>query len=72
MDGRAMNRSPVDLQATTLEIKNRCARVCGHLEAIAQSPDPIFADPRQIMLELVLAEHEIETMQSLARRGWWP
>jgi hypothetical protein len=29
-------------------------------------------DPRQIMLELVLAEHEIEAAMVAMKRGWWP
>jgi hypothetical protein len=67
-----MNRAPIDLQAATRDIKMRCARVCGNLEAIAQSPDVIFADPRKVMLELVLLQHEVEAMQSIMHRGWRP
>jgi hypothetical protein len=56
-----MIRRPVDLGAITRDVRNRCARVLGNLELIAQSSDPIFPDPRQIMLEVVLANHEIES-----------
>jgi hypothetical protein len=55
-----MARVPVDLAAITRDIKNRCARASGNIEAIAQNQEPIFQDPRQVMLELVLARHEIE------------
>jgi hypothetical protein len=55
-----MARAPVDLAATTRDIKNRCARAAGNLELITQTKEPIFPDPRQVMLELVLAQHEIE------------
>jgi hypothetical protein len=67
-----MARIPVDLQATTRDIKNRCARASGNLEAVTQQKDPIFADPRQIMLELVLARHEVDAAISIMKRGWWP
>jgi hypothetical protein len=66
-----MIRRPVDLQAMTRDVRNRCARVLGNLEVIAQSTDPIFPDPRQIMLELVLANHEIEAAISIMQRAWW-
>jgi hypothetical protein len=46
-------------------------RASGNIEAIAQSQDPIFQDPRQVMLELVLARHEIEAAISIMKRGWW-
>ena len=67
-----MIRRPVDLGAMTRDVRTRCARVLGNLELIAQSSDPIFPDPRQIMLELVLANHEIEAAISIMRRAWWP
>jgi hypothetical protein len=67
-----MARIPVDLQATTRDISNRCARASGNLDQIAQTKDPIFSDPRQVMLELVLARHEVEAAISIMKRGWWP
>jgi hypothetical protein len=42
-----------------------------NIETIAQIQGPIFADPRMVMLELVLAQHEIEAAISLMKRGWW-
>ena len=54
------------------DIKHRCARIVGNLETVAQSTDPVFQDPRQIMLELVLAEHEIEAAMAAMKRAWWP
>jgi hypothetical protein len=65
-------RVPVDLAAITRDIRNRCARASGNIETIAQSREPIFQDPRQIMLELVLARHEIEAAISIMKKGWWP
>jgi len=65
-------RSPTDLASTTRDIRNRCARASGNLELITQITDPVFPDPRQIMLELVLANHEIEAAISIMRRAWWP
>jgi hypothetical protein len=70
MMGRAPH-APVDLAALTRDIKSRCARASGNIELIAQSKDPIFQDPRQIMLELVLARHEIEAAISIMKKGWW-
>jgi hypothetical protein len=67
-----MPRAPVDLQAITRDIKARCARASGNLEFIAQQSDPIFADPRQVMLELVLAKHELEAAIARIKTGWWP
>jgi hypothetical protein len=45
-----MARAPVDLAATTRDIKNRCSRAAGNLELITQTKEPIFPDPRQVML----------------------
>jgi hypothetical protein len=67
-----MIRSPVDLAAITRDIRNRCARASGNLESVADNKDPIFPDPREIMLELVLARHEIEAAILIMKRGWWP
>jgi hypothetical protein len=67
-----MGRVPVDLQATTRDIKNRCARASGNLEQIAQTKELVFPDPRQVMLELVLARHEVEAAISIMKRSWWP
>jgi hypothetical protein len=66
------HRTPIDLQAATRDIRNRCSRIIGHLEPIAQSSDPILADPRDTMLALVLALHELESTKSLVKRAWWP
>jgi hypothetical protein len=65
-------RHPVDLQAVTRDIRNRAARAAGNIDVIAQNSEPIFSDPRQIMLDLVLANHEIEAAISIMRKAWWP
>ena len=65
-------RQPVDLQAVTRDVKDRVRRVSGGLEAIEQQKDPIFADPRDVFLELTLANHELEAAISKLRRAWWP
>jgi hypothetical protein len=67
-----MVRAPTDLQAVTRDVRNHCARASGNIELIAQIKDPIFPDPRQVMLELVLAGHEIEAAISIMKRSWWP
>jgi hypothetical protein len=71
MMGRAP-RQPVDLQAVTRDVKDRVRRVIGGLEAIEQHKDPIFADPRDVFLELTLANHELEAAISKLRKAWWP
>jgi hypothetical protein len=43
-----MPRNPVDLQATTKDVKAHVRRVIGDLEPIEQSKDRIFQDPRSI------------------------
>src|ERR1700739_4369636 len=53
-------RIPLDLAATTSDIKARVRRVIGELEGIEQQQDPIFASPRDVLLDLVLATHELE------------
>jgi hypothetical protein len=65
-------RTPTDLQAITRDIRNRCARAAGNLEMITHVSDPIFPDPRAVMLELVLANHEVEAAISIMKRAYWP
>ena len=71
MIGRAP-RQPVDLQAATRDVKDRVQRVIGELEAIEQHKDPIFTCPRDVFLELTLANHELEAAISKLRKAWWP
>jgi hypothetical protein len=61
-----------DLQAVTRTVKGRCAHVVGGLGDISQQGDPIFADPKSVMLELVLAEYEIFIAIGEMRTTWWP
>jgi hypothetical protein len=65
-------RIPPDLQKTTSTVKARCAHVIGGLEDIAQQGDPIFSDPKSVMLELVLAEYEIYIAIGDMHAAWWP
>jgi hypothetical protein len=65
-------RVPVDLQVVTREIKDRVRRVIGELEAVEQQKDPIFASPRDVFLELVIAQRELEIIIEKVRRAWWP
>jgi hypothetical protein len=64
-------RQPVDLQAVTKDVKARVRRVIGELEAIEQKQDPIFASPRDMFLELVIAQRELEIIIEKVRRAWW-
>ena len=65
-------RTPVDLQAVTRDTKVRIRRVIGELEAIEQQTDPIFTQPRDVFLDMVLAQHELEAVISKLRKSWWP
>jgi hypothetical protein len=65
-------RTPVDLQAVTRDTKARIRRIIGELEAIEQQRDPIFVSPRDVFLELTLANHELEAAISKLRKAWWP
>jgi hypothetical protein len=51
-------RVPVDLQAKTKFVKERVERAILELEQIAQTTDPIFANPKDVQLALWLAERE--------------
>jgi hypothetical protein len=64
-------RQPVDLQTVTKDVKARVRRVIGELEAIEAQTDPIFASPRDVLLDLVLATHELEAAVMKMRKAWW-
>jgi hypothetical protein len=65
MVGRPL-RQPVDLQAVTRDVKD----VIGAPEAIEQQKDPIFPQPRDVLLELVLASHELDAIVEKVCRAW--
>jgi hypothetical protein len=65
-------RTPVDLQAVTRDTKARIRRIIGELEAIEQQTDPIFSQPRDVFLDMVLAQHELDAAMSKLRKAWWP
>ena len=65
-------RTPVDLQVVTRDTKARVRRIIGELEAIEQQTDPIFAQPRDVFLDMVLAQHELEAAISKLRKARWP
>ena len=67
-----MVRTPVDLRATTRDVKLRIRRVIGELEAIEQQEDPVFAQPRDVLLDLHLAAHQLEAAIDRMRGAWWP
>ena len=67
-----MVRTPVDLLATTRDVKLRIRRVIGELEAIEQQQDPVFARPRDVFLDLHLAAHQLEAAIDRMRGAWWP
>lgn len=39
---------------------------------MASARDPLIADPKTTMLDLVLASHEIKAAIEAARRAQWP
>jgi len=67
-----MVRTPVDLLATTRDVKLRIRRVIGELEAIEQQQDPVFEQPRDVFLDLHLAAHQLEAAIDRMRGAWWP
>ena len=67
-----MMRTPVDLLATTRDVKLCIRRVIGELESIEQQQDPVFALPRDVLLDLHLAAHQLEAAIDRMRGAWWP
>jgi hypothetical protein len=67
-----MVRTPVDLFATTRDVKLHIRRVIGELEAIEQQQDPVFARPRDVFLDLHLAAHQLDAAIAGMRGAWWP
>ena len=67
-----MMRTPIDLLATTRDVKLCIRRVIGELEAIEQQQDLIFAQPRDVLLDLHLAAHQLEAAIDRMRGAWWP
>jgi hypothetical protein len=65
-------RQPVDLVATTRDVKLRIDRVLANLEPVTQQRDPILVDPRAVWLDITLSIHELEAGASLMKRAWWP
>jgi len=63
---------PVDLQAQTRFVKERVERAIAELEQIAQLTDPIFVSPRDVALNLWLAEREIVNAYIAMKSAWWP
>jgi hypothetical protein len=65
-------RQPVDLAAVARGPRLRCKRVVGNLDAVAREQEPLIADPKSTMLELVLAAIEIRAAMEGMRRAYWP
>jgi hypothetical protein len=64
-------RQPVDLAATTKDLKLRIERVLANLEPITQQHDPILADPRAVWLDITLSIVELESAIIIMKRAWW-
>jgi hypothetical protein len=65
-------RQPVDLAATTKDVKLRIERVLANLEPITQQHDPILVDPRAVWLDITLSIVELESAIIIMKRAWWP
>jgi hypothetical protein len=63
---------PVDLQAQTRFVKERVERAIAELEQIARLTDPIFVSPRDVALNLWLAEREIVNAYIAMKSARWP
>ena len=62
----------VDLQAQTRFVKERVERAIDELEQIASLTDPVFVSPRDVALNLWLAEREIVNAYIAMKSAWWP
>jgi hypothetical protein len=67
-----MPRRPVGLQAQTRFVKERVERAIAELEQITQQTEPIFVSPRDVALNLWLAEREIVNAYIAMKSAWWP
>jgi hypothetical protein len=65
-------RRPVDLEATTKDVRLRIERVLANLEPITQKRDPILADPRAVWLDITLSIVELESAVVVMKHAWWP
>jgi hypothetical protein len=65
-------RIPADLQAQTRFVKERVERAMAELEQIVQQTDPVFVSPRDVALNLWLAEREIVNAYIAMKSAWWP
>jgi hypothetical protein len=65
-------RRPVDLEATTRDVRLRIERVLANLEAITQKRDPILPDPRAVWLDITLSIVELESAVAIMKHAWWP
>jgi hypothetical protein len=61
-----------DPTRATADVKARCERVAVALTSIARQPDAVFAQARDVMLNLTLAEHEIAGAAFVLRTAFWP
>jgi hypothetical protein len=65
-------RVPVDLAASTRDVKTRVERVLADLDEVTRQQDAIFQDPRMVWLNLTLSVHNLEAALSVMRKAWWP
>ena len=64
-------RTPIELAATTRDVKARVRRVIADLKRIEQQRDALF-DPRAVWLDVTLSIHELEAATAQMKRAWWP
>jgi hypothetical protein len=67
-------RQPVDLATLARDLRLRCRRIAGNVDAIAREQEPLIADPKTTMLDLVLvlASYEINAAIDAMRLAYWP
>jgi hypothetical protein len=53
-------------------VKVRLAHITGAIEDILEQPDPIFANAKSVLVELVLVRYEIDGATDAVRVAWWP
>ena len=64
-------RQPVDLAVVARDLRLRCGRIAGNLDAIAQQLDPLIADPKTTMAQTSIATI-LEFPTPRVRAAWVP
>ena len=61
-----------DFTRATRNTKARLEHIRDSIDAILSQREDEFADPRMVILELIMAVHELESAAVMMRRTWYP